>query len=1471
MGVTSGPYLALVLAGVLLGWPPIDSALAQTNRAPTFADATTTREIAEGAVAGARVGAKVTATDKDTKRRNDSLTYSLETTPTAPDAESFTINPNTGRIKVKAGTTLDHEHWKNVYWVVVKATDTGGESATIEVTIRVTDVEETLDSLAGPTTASHPENKAARVATYLAYTDTATKNRTGEVEWSLSGADAGQFTITDGVLRFKTPPDYENPTDEGTDNAYDNAYAVTVTATDEATPTANTRSKDVVVSVTDVDEPGKLTLSSTRPKLDTANMANTVALTATIADPDGAVVETPTWQWERSAGRTAWQVIAGATSGSYTPGAADAGHFLRVTATYVDKHGGGKTVQATTKEVVIAYTLRSLSLQPTPLRAMYPAFDPDTLHYAVGCETHLPKIDLTLDTTEANTRVAVNGVQHPKGEKRTVSGQPGDAYAEFSIVLTGPDGASTTYVIHCLNSDLPEIEVTREAEATGIIEDLMMFSTYPSLVVMDNNGVPRWYDNVAADTARNHAKGRTVGPFFRPFRFSEPGENGLTTHTRKYMYSIPATDAGEHGSQLIMLDDDFALERKGIYTVGDLTVTDAHDFSILKNGNYVVLSYEPAQRNFRFLTEKYQLRTGGKTNAKTNTPLYRGKLTEDPSDAWKAGQAWPTNQDTDDSVVQVRTHDDDGNAVWTWYTWQNTPIEDCLGHRFARDYSHISSLGRAADGDFIPGLRGCSSVLRVNYNPGGVDDKRIVWRAGRSNHSRAAWEAGRTSGSGPAPLAFVNDPEGEFCAQHAATLNRHGNLMMYDNGVACVPDPLTGESQRMSRQFSRAVEYEIDTENNELIFLRHHSLGGDAVNIVGYASGHVELLDNDDWLISWGRTPVDRIGCNPPGVGLPYDSATQIAPDGTEKFRIDIVTKGPPPESNKDCAWVDAAKTVLPSAQVRAIPLSPAALAAKVEPLTAEIITDSTAASSDRPTVVVAFNQPVVDPTTDTPSISVSGATVAKVSHHTEDGQPANAYIFTLKPSRGNDSITFRLVANKPCTDSGICTAGGTVLSSVPKAHEIPRSDSRQASEQSPPAAEGGGGGGGGGRGGRDRHGNTPAQATPVRLRTTAPWRSSTPGEINTFRDRDYFRLSVPHAGILVVETTGTTDTVGTVWQAGDELGTATGGGPRTNFRLRVPVAAGPVVIAVTGNRGRTGRYSLRTRLLVGVLENPAPRSFQSGIGVISGWVCAAEVVEIELNGQRQPAAIGTARADTAPTCGHSATGFGLLFNWNLLGDGEHTVVAFVDDIELARATVTVTTLGAEVVDDAEGTCEVADFPSVGESVTVAWQASSQNFVITEGTAPTAATQAGRPGVGMLENPRANAYQSGIGLISGWVCDAERVEIVFNAGPPQAAGYGTARADTVLACGDADNGFGLLFNWNLLGDGEHTVAALVDGAELGRAVVRVTTLGEELVEDAEGECVVEDFPGAGETVTLRWQPGRQNFGIVAYEAATASP
>ena len=174
----------------------------------------------------------------------------------------------------------------------------------------------------------------------------------------------------------------------------------------------------------------------------------------------------------------------------------------------------------------------------------------------------------------------------------------------------------------------------------------------------------------------------------------------------------------------------------------------------------------------------------------------------------------------------------------------------------------------------------------------------------------------------------------------------------------------------------------------------------------------------------------------------------------------------------------------------------------------------------------------------------------------------------------------------------------------------------------------------------------------------------------------------------------------------------------------------------------------------------PEQSSFQSGIGIISGWVCEAEVVEIEIDGETTlEAAYGTERADTETNCGDTDNGFGLLFNWNLLGDGEHTVVASVDGIELGRAIVTVTTLGEEFVRGAAGTCEVEDFPRPGERVRLMWQQSSQNFVLADGAVPAGENQPGRAGVGYLENPGPHSFQSGIGVLSGWVCEADTVEV----------------------------------------------------------------------------------------------------------------
>ena len=278
----------------------------------------------------------------------------------------------------------------------------------------------------------------------------------------------------------------------------------------------------------------------------------------------------------------------------------------------------------------------------------------------------------------------------------------------------------------------------------------------------------------------------------------------------------------------------------------------------------------------------------------------------------------------------------------------------------------------------------------------------------------------------------------------------------------------------------------------------------------------------------------------------------------------------------------------------------------------------------------------------------------------------------------------------------------------------------------------------------------------------------------------------------------------------------------------------------------------------------------RSGISVISGWVCEAEEIVIELNGTEWKAGYGTTRTDTQGVCGDVDNGFSLLFNWNLLGDGIHSVKAYADGRKFASVQVKVTTLGGEFVrmpelwDDNH-----IEFPGRG-SITLRWSDSLQNVVITDGTD----MQLERgystvPAVhGFLENPSLGSYQSGISAVSGWVCDAEAITIELN-GTEWKAGYGTTRTDTQEPCGDVDNGFSLLHNWNLLGDGIHSVKAYADGVLFASTQVKVTTLGREFVRGAEFKeyfhfTPFNDVDRFYMVAHLEWWEPVQNFVIVGF-------
>jgi len=128
-----------------------------------------------------------------------------------------------------------------------------------------------------------------------------------------------------------------------------------------------------------------------------------------------------------------------------------------------------------------------------------------------------------------------------------------------------------------------------------------------------------------------------------------------------------------------------------------------------------------------------------------------------------------------------------------------------------------------------------------------------------------------------------------------------------------------------------------------------------------------------------------------------------------------------------------------------------------------------------------------------------------------------------------------------------------------------------------------------------------------------------------------------------------------------------------------------------------------------------------------------------------------------------------------------------------------------------------------------------------------------------LDNPNSQtgAIQSRIYPIFGWKCDASSITIRFNDAREVEAAYGTSRRDTAEMCGDSNNGFSLLWNWNVLGYGTHVVEALDDGVVFASATVTVVTLGQEFARNLSGTGLVT--LSNGQQVTVEWSEPRQGF------------
>ncbi len=183
-------------------------------------------------------------------------------TATGADGSAFTMD---ARGALAFANAPDYErpddaNRDNVYLVTVQARDAASNPASLDVTVTVTDhnegVEPTISTRRPPST--YRENDTRTV-----YTFRASDPQRRAIQWSLTGADFGDFAITRdssgrGVLAFASPPNFEDPVDDDQDNAYE----LTVVATDDE------GYMDMVaftITVTDHNEGVEPTISTRRP------------------------------------------------------------------------------------------------------------------------------------------------------------------------------------------------------------------------------------------------------------------------------------------------------------------------------------------------------------------------------------------------------------------------------------------------------------------------------------------------------------------------------------------------------------------------------------------------------------------------------------------------------------------------------------------------------------------------------------------------------------------------------------------------------------------------------------------------------------------------------------------------------------------------------------------------------------------------------------------------------------------------------------------------------------------------------------------------------------------------------------------------------------------------------------------------------------------------------------------------------
>ena len=176
----------------------------------------------------------------------------------------------------------------------------------------------------------------------------------------------------------------------------------------------------------------------------------------------------------------------------------------------------------------------------------------------------------------------------------------------------------------------------------------------------------------------------------------------------------------------------------------------------------------------------------------------------------------------------------------------------------------------------------------------------------------------------------------------------------------------------------------------------------------------------------------------------------------------------------------------------------------------------------------------------------VEGVRLEYMEGHTKGGSSGSGFFL----DNGND--THFLLGSLVGGPEDDCTVGyyGSLRDFYPRIRPYLRNES-------PPPAD-------------DDHGNARGDASEVAVNTVVS------GSLESPDDVDYFSFTIDGDGELTIESSGSTDTIGTLYDAdGRQLQWDDDGGSAYNFSLSMDLAPGTYYLSVSGYQGEVGHYQL--------------------------------------------------------------------------------------------------------------------------------------------------------------------------------------------------------------------------------------------------------------------------------------------------------